>query len=215
VKTTILALALALAPVAATAGPEALTGTQSHTYDCTIDLAQQDARLPQGGRAHVVINGRTQRATVTLRDVLDSNFRPVPNSTLTYLLTVHIEPTPGYPGLMIAWDPDVAGTARGMIDNYNPDNPDDSSHIRLTTDIPNVRYPNIGWFKCTGGEPDRSDPRFKLFTPEPGAFHPKGAPSANVISPPPNRGVAFGVIAALGAIVFVACLPFVFSPKKG
>jgi hypothetical protein len=116
------------------ATPNMLTSTGSHAYDC--DIEKTDPPFPQAGKAHVIIDGKTQRVTVALRDLADGDGKQVPGATQSFPLAIHFEDA-GY--LTTAWDLDKTGGARGLLDYFADRDP----KLQLVTTIPTADWP--GW----------------------------------------------------------------------
>jgi hypothetical protein len=121
--------------------PNMLTSNASHSYECTIE--KDEAPMPQGGKAHIVVNGQTQNVTVALRDMLDGDGKPVQGSSWVSPLFMHFEgaqkgaPEPDPNTLMIMWDPDAKGVARGLLIFVKDREP----HLMLKTIIPFADWP--------------------------------------------------------------------------
>jgi hypothetical protein len=111
-------LLLATVALAALSGPSLahtmLTGTASHAYECAVQSGNE-ATFPTAGKAHVRIDGNTQYADVAFEGVIDGDGLPRTDTVTHEPLLIHIEPTPGYPGLMIAWGATRSGVASSTI----------------------------------------------------------------------------------------------------
>jgi hypothetical protein len=106
-----------------------LTSNASHSYECVVEKGQE-APFPLGGKAHVVINGKTQKITIALRDMLDGDGKPVRSSVWDEDLTTHLEDKAT--GLLtFAWEP------LGLLDFSEDRNP----QLQLLTIIPFADWP--------------------------------------------------------------------------
>jgi hypothetical protein len=137
------ALAIGAAPKShAESKPNMLTSNASHTYECTIQRAE--APFPQGGKAHLVVNGQTQNITVALRDMLDGDGKSVQGSSWISPLVIHLEDEAAIPGahaLSLAWDLDAkTHTAHGLLALQD-------KSLMLMTIIPFADWPS--WIQKT------------------------------------------------------------------
>jgi hypothetical protein len=141
------------APVAASA---LLTGTANHVFACTIQPS--DEGFPRSGNATVTIDGARQQALVEMTGIIDGDGHPVAHSRFTYPLNMHIEPTPGYPGFMVGWNPNSRGVDGGTIQNSTGQT---TAPFYMQADIPNADWPSwvaknadsvpyYGGFDCHG-----------------------------------------------------------------